>query len=401
MRVAVVSRADGTGGGAGRVAEDLVTGLRARDRTVDWFIRRGSRDDAKALHGISGDVGLRNLLGWDISGARLVRRLRRDRPDLVHFHDFSLAWGVHAAAKIAQFVPVVVTLHDYSGLSGGCLSPSGCERFSVGCGRCPQLGDWPIQLPFPDTSARTWARNHALASRENVRALAPSAFCATEAMRGAWRGREVHVVPNSVDLSTFHPKRRDTGRIELAVDDRPVLLMVAADLSRRNKGLNRLLAAMPQVLSVVPGAQLILVGSASKPIPALSEFGSSVRRLGPVNDRNLLGALYAAADVVVVPSWEETFALVCAEAQAAGTCVVATDAGPTAETFQDGVTGILVPQQGDGLGDGILSALRDLTDPGPRQTARRSAVEAFGPEPFLDAHEQHYATLLKASQRGS
>lgn len=56
-------------------------------------------------------------------------------------------------------------------------------------------------------------------------------------------------------------------------------------------------------------------------------------------------AVYSACDVVVLVSDSiETFPLVLLEAQACGTPVVAYDTGGVGETFQDGVTGILVAQ---------------------------------------------------------
>jgi D-inositol-3-phosphate glycosyltransferase len=51
---------------------------------------------------------------------------------------------------------------------------------------------------------------------------------------------------------------------------------------------------------------------------------------------------YRAADVVAVPSHNESFGLVALEAQACGTPVVATDVGGLRTTVADGVSGLLV-----------------------------------------------------------
>ena len=52
---------------------------------------------------------------------------------------------------------------------------------------------------------------------------------------------------------------------------------------------------------------------------------------------------YVAADVVAVPSHNESFGLVALEAQACGTPVVATDVGGLRTTVRDDVSGLLVP----------------------------------------------------------
>jgi D-inositol-3-phosphate glycosyltransferase len=51
---------------------------------------------------------------------------------------------------------------------------------------------------------------------------------------------------------------------------------------------------------------------------------------------------YAAADLVAVPSHNESFGLVALEAQACGTPVVATRVGGLTTTVRDGVSGLLV-----------------------------------------------------------
>ncbi|MCU1599409.1 MAG: UDP-Glycosyltransferase/glycogen phosphorylase, partial [Frankiales bacterium] len=51
---------------------------------------------------------------------------------------------------------------------------------------------------------------------------------------------------------------------------------------------------------------------------------------------------YTAADLVAVPSFNESFGLVALEAQACGTPVVATDIGGLRTTVADGVSGLLV-----------------------------------------------------------
>jgi glycosyltransferase involved in cell wall biosynthesis len=74
--------------------------------------------------------------------------------------------------------------------------------------------------------------------------------------------------------------------------------------------------------------------------------------LGQVSDEELR-MLYARARAVLVPS-EEEFGLVSLEAQAAGTPVIAYDAGGARETVVDGVTGIrFSPQTAAGLAAGI------------------------------------------------
>jgi glycosyltransferase involved in cell wall biosynthesis len=90
-----------------------------------------------------------------------------------------------------------------------------------------------------------------------------------------------------------------------------------------------------------------------------------------------LDALYAAADLVVVPSRMETYGMVVTEALARGVPVIGTDVGGLAEALGRapgaGRPGILVPAEDPAA---LAVALRRwLTDAGRRQELRRAARE--------------------------
>jgi len=95
--------------------------------------------------------------------------------------------------------------------------------------------------------------------------------------------------------------------------------------------------------------------------------------------------LYLDADVAVVPSIvPEEFSLVCVEAQAMQTPVVATGPGGPSEVLEDGVTGLVVPpDNAEALKDAIISLEQD---PERRavmgQAGRLRAKDLFSREVF-------------------
>jgi D-inositol-3-phosphate glycosyltransferase len=101
------------------------------------------------------------------------------------------------------------------------------------------------------------------------------------------------------------------------------------------------------------------------------EISDSVRFLPP-QDWDSLADLYRAADLVAVPSYNESFGLVALEAQACGTPVVAAAVGGLVTAVNDGVSGVLVDGHGAVEWARVLGRL--LAEPGRRAVLSRGAV---------------------------
>jgi len=127
------------------------------------------------------------------------------------------------------------------------------------------------------------------------------------------------------------------GRIQpLKAPD--VLLRAAAELLRRDPTLRSRLR-----VDVVGGPSGTGTRDPENLADLTRELGivDVVRLIEPVS-QELLAEHYRAAEVVVVPSYNESFGLVALEAQACGTPVVAARVGGLRTAVRDGVSGVLV-----------------------------------------------------------
>jgi len=125
------------------------------------------------------------------------------------------------------------------------------------------------------------------------------------------------------------------------------------------------------------GCRVKVVGTGPSLKPLRRRFGARTEFLGRVQDDHLAD-LMARAKAVIVPCVEE-FGITAVEAQAAGRPVIGPDQGGTAETIDDGETGVLFPA---GDFDALAEVLRDVDFCGfdshrLQRSANRFCVESF------------------------
>jgi glycosyltransferase involved in cell wall biosynthesis len=147
------------------------------------------------------------------------------------------------------------------------------------------------------------------------------------------------------------------------------------------KGVADLVAAAPLIRSGAPGARVVVVGDdpyATDPAYTAAVIGSPEIEHVPWVD-NAPGVM-RHLDVLVLPSHQEPFGTVLAEAMAVGTPVVATRVGGLAEVVRDGVTGRLVaPGDPAALAAAVLEVLgaRAAMSAAAREHARRFHTETY------------------------
>jgi D-inositol-3-phosphate glycosyltransferase len=98
-----------------------------------------------------------------------------------------------------------------------------------------------------------------------------------------------------------------------------------------------------------------------------------VVRFTPPVPRVDLPQWYRAADLVIVPSYSESFGLVALEAQACGTPVVATAVGGLRTAVADGISGVLVDGHDPKAWSSVISRL--LQEPQRRVLLSMGAIE--------------------------
>jgi D-inositol-3-phosphate glycosyltransferase len=362
----------GDAGGLNVYVGEVARRLGERGLKVDVFTRAQRAGDpeivevnehTRVIHVAAGPIepvakeALLDLV--QVFGERLDGRM--DHYDLIHSH-YWLSGMVGRRLKVNCDLPLVHTMHTMAKVKNAALT-----------------GD---QTEEPDD--RKHGEASIVADADVLTANTVDEAAELERHYGA-SPDQIRVVPPGVDLHTFHPCDQPKNRAQLGVaQDARVILFVGR--IQPLKAPDVLIRALAELVRGDPAGrsrlQLIIIGSPSGPdaewsatlTPLARELGvGDLTLLRPHSPRAELFRWYCAADVVGVPSYNESFGLVALEAQACGRPVVATDVAGLRHTVRDQVTGILVPGQDPGAWAGALGALLDDDQERLRMGARAAA----------------------------
>ncbi|MFL6155662.1 MAG: D-inositol-3-phosphate glycosyltransferase [Marmoricola sp.] len=336
----------GDAGGMNVYVTEVARRLAARGIEVDIFTR-ATDSQLPPLVPVEPGVNVRHIVAGPFEGlakdelpgqlcvfAREVLRAEAQfdlgHYDVVHSH-YWLSGQVGALARDRWGVPLVHTMHTMAKVKNGLLAD----------------GD------TPEPHARVIGEEQVVAAADMLIANTVAEAADLISSYGAEPER-VEVVHPGVDLDAFRPTSMAAARARLSLrQDAEVLVFVgriqplkapdvllraAAELLRRDPELRHRL-----VVAVVGGPS----GSGLEHPGALAELASTlgiedvVRFVPPVR-RDELVDWYAAATLVCVPSYNESFGLVAVEAQAVGTPVVAAAVGGLTTAVVDGQSGFLV-----------------------------------------------------------
>lgn len=170
--------------------------------------------------------------------------------------------------------------------------------------------------------------------------------------------------PLGVDSVTFDPKYRDEVLVERfrAGNPKRTILFFPHRFSEE-KGLTPLLDAYGMLagrLDPVPALVFAGTGLGIEAVKAAAKKYEHVHYVGYLDDRQVMAAHFASADICLCLSKVETFGLSAAEAMAAGLTLICANEGSGGELAEDGDCGLTVPF-GDAraIADAVIALVRE------------------------------------------
>jgi glycosyltransferase involved in cell wall biosynthesis len=311
-----------------------------------------------------------------LTGARLLRFIRRENIAILHCHLFTASLSGAGVARMAGVGAVLETCH-------------GPEVWRMGKGL--RASFW-VDRQVGRLVDKYIAVSHAAARHLIETKRVPK--------------DKIRVIHNGRDLDRFgstNSQRRTATRNSLGLRDEPTIMTLAR--LDEQKGHRHLIDALAKVAAHRPDVVTILVGEG----PLESPLRAQCAALGLTDRIRFLGyrrdvpELFEAADMVVLPSLYEGLPLVAIEALAAGRPMVATEVDGTPEVVIHEKTGLLVPPANPTALAAAIERLLDSPELASRLAAdgRKFVRENFALQRQIDETVALYSELTGQSREGA
>lgn len=324
----------------------------------------------------------------------VAQRINKLKPDIVHLH-----WVNAGFLDIKDLVdieaPIVWTLHDDWPITGGCHIKWDCEKYKEKCGDCPVLNTGRTN----DLSSFLFDRKIKYVPKvKNLTLIAVSRWLQECALNSPiYKGRNIVVLPNLIDMDVFSHFDKAMSRqlLKLPSAKRLILFGAMNATDDINKGFSLLLKALEHVPT--QDVELVIFGSSNPAVPPA--FKHKAHYMGQLHDEISLKLIYNAADVMVVPSIQESFGQTAAESMSCGTPVVAFATTGLTDIVDHKVNGYLaVPYDVNDLAEGISWVLYQGVSSELREASIDKVKRCFSSDVVVDRYIELYEQIVNAAK---
>jgi glycosyltransferase involved in cell wall biosynthesis len=288
--------------------------------------------------------------------------------------------------------PTVFYIHDMWAFTGQCHYSYECDRWQTGCGNCPHLGNLERDNTRLEWRLKNWAYRHS-----QMHVITNSSWTNDRVQKSMLNRFPIRTIPLGLDTDIYRPHAAQTCRELLGLpQDKKILMFGALGLKDFRKGGDLLAAALRRLPDDLKAETMLVTMGRQERLPGEVEMPTV--HFGFVESDRLKSFLYAAADLLLFPSRNESFGLVSTESLACGTPVVAFRVGGIADAVRHGVTGLLAePENVAEFSDRIVQLLsNDRLRHQMGQRGRAVAVEEFSLAAVTQRHVDFYQEAVRS-----
>jgi glycosyltransferase involved in cell wall biosynthesis len=331
------------------------------------------------------------------TSACIVDEINASDVDVVNLHWIVNLLSIEDIGRIKK--PIVWTLHDmwaFCGAEHVVFDELSKARFRLGY----TTDNRPVGESGPDLNRLTWESKRKAWSKQTFNIVTPGRWMADCVSASAlFKQQPVRVIPNPIELNhLWRPVDKHFARAVLGLDpNKSYVLSGSAGGMPHLKGEDLLRDALFKLKGMRQHLPELLIFGQSQPAAA-SNWPCHVHWLGKVNDDHAMSLIYAAADVMAVPSRLDNLPNTAVEAHACGIPVVAFDIGGLSDIVDHQQSGWLAPAfDTESLAQGIDWILQDEHRwQSLSRHARQIAEQRFAPKVVVAQYLDVYQAALSA-----
>lgn len=313
---------------------------------------------------------------------KLVEQIKAIQPNVVqlhNLHDHWLNYKILFEYLHSTDIQVVWTFHDCWAMTGHCMHfvTKNCDRWKTGCYDCLMKGEYPKSLV--DRSRKNWELKKALfAGCKNLTVVACSDWIANFVRESYLKDKRILTIRNGVDLSIFKPQSKTKSK-------KYKIIAVSSPWYPAKGELD--IYKLRSILSDEE-FEITMVGLSAN---QMKKLPAGIRGFQRTQNVNELAKLYSDSDVLINPTYADTFPTVNLEALACGTPVITYRTGGSPEAV-DEKTGLVVKQ-----GDlhALAAAIRQMKEsPLSSIDCRKRAEEHFDKDKCFEKYIELYESLI-------
>lgn len=268
------------------------------------------------LSRVTGQQGYFSTSGTE----KLITQIIAYAPDVIHLHNlhgnylnFRLLFKYLESANI----PVVWTLHDCWAYTGKCAhyTDVGCFKWQIECNHCPQVKKYPASIFLDRSQSGFRDKKKYFTSLDKLTLIPVSKWLAREVEKSFLNRYPIQQIYNWIDHEIFNPKQEDIRPVyEISVHEFVVLVVSASWTETDPKYLQ--LLKLCELLET--DIRIVMVGK----LNGIKNLPHRVVYIPYLKGQEEMAKVFAASDVYVHLSTEDTFGKVIAEALSCGTPAV-------------------------------------------------------------------------------
>ncbi|MCM1377887.1 MAG: glycosyltransferase [Clostridium sp.] len=293
------------------------------DSQLDTFMFSNLRSEY--LHALRSRLFDGEGLGSKAATRSLIADIARFKPNIVHLnnlHGYFINIPILFDFLAKQNIKTVITMHDVWNVTGHCVhfDPADCTRWKRECHDCPLQKKGP-KRSLIDRSRRNFKLKKRIFQDADIHLVVVSDWLGDVVQESVTlSGKPLTVIKNGIDLSIFNTKGRmpQEGKFRI---------LALSNVWHRDKGLQDIFG-LRQHLS--DEYEIVMVGLTESQLKALPE---GIDGHGLIPGQEKLADMYRSCDVLVNPSYADSYSTVNAEAIACGTRVVTYHTGGNIETI--------------------------------------------------------------------